>query len=281
MAKKQGLEIVLVRKSGPVRNMRFGSWFIGLASLILILVLAGLVAGGLLFYKQSCLLAEFGEQISLLMLRAERLEYLSQEQETREILAEEATKAKEKEPRQKPVEQSAVAAAEATATPTQTPQAPQEAEPGESDVVALSGISQEVEGGELVVTYAVTNKFPDGDRAEGYIVLVAHGQRQGKAWLESRPPMRMSALGRPINYRRGTPFAIQRYRRLTSRFALSDNNFERLEFLIYSRRGQLLLAHQETAMRATAAAPTAAPQPEEKGAAAAGPAEKGQIEERE
>lgn len=230
---KQGLDIVLVRKSGPVRNLRFGSWFIGLVSLIFILLVAGLVAGGFLFYKQSRLLADYGEQINLLMLRAERLEFLSQEQETRELLAEEALKAKAEVEVQK--------ASAAEPTPTSSPQPPQEEDPTESDVIALSNISRHVEGGEMVVNYAITNKLADGDRADGYIMVVAHGQRRGKPWLESRPPMRLSVLGRPVNYRRATPFAIQRYRQLTARFSTADSKFDRLEFLIYSRRGQLLL----------------------------------------
>ncbi|WP_043814171.1 hypothetical protein [Desulfarculus baarsii] len=230
---KQGLDIVLVRKSGPVRNLRFGSWFIGLIGLILLLLIAGLVAGGFLFYKQSRLLVDYGEQINLLMLRAERLEYLSQEQETRELLAEEALKAKAEAQAQK--------ASAAEPTPTPSPQPPQEEDPTESEVIALSNISRQIEGGEMVVNYAITNKLDDGDRAEGYIMVVAHGQRRGKPWLESRPPMRLSALGRPINYRRATPFAIQRYRQLTARFSTADSKFDRLEFFIYSRRGQLLL----------------------------------------
>jgi hypothetical protein len=58
--------------------------------------------------------------------------------------------------------------------------------------------------------------------------------------------MRLSALGRPQNYRRGTPFSVQRYRKVKARVAaMADKKFERLEFVIYNRQGDLVMVQTD------------------------------------
>ena len=56
--------------------------------------------------------------------------------------------------------------------------------------------------------------------------------------------MRLSPLGRPINYRRGTPFSVQYHRPLKAMFPLGDKKLDQLEFLVYSREGNLILVHK-------------------------------------
>jgi len=86
-----GFEVMVVRRSGPVQAMRFRAWWIYFLFLVLILMLGGLGAGSYLLYHQQRALKEIAEDTRLLMLRAERLESLAQEQETRALLAQHST----------------------------------------------------------------------------------------------------------------------------------------------------------------------------------------------
>ena len=116
-------------------------------------------------------------------------------------------------------------------------------EPTSSDVVAIRDIRVRRRGGELLVYFNVTNKRPPSEKAVGYATLIMRGTRGGKPWIEAWPPMRLSPLGRPINYRRGTPFSVQYRRPLKATFVVADKKFERMEFVVYSRKGELILVH--------------------------------------
>ena len=85
-----GFDVVLVRKSGPVQTMKFRSWWLYFLFFAMLLMVLGLGAGSYLLYTQQRALLELSEDTRLLMLRAERLESLAQEQETRELLAQQA-----------------------------------------------------------------------------------------------------------------------------------------------------------------------------------------------
>jgi hypothetical protein len=113
-------------------------------------------------------------------------------------------------------------------------------EPTESDEVDVRVVRQNSNKRSLTLVYDVVNKQEEG-AAEGYVTVVVRGSRQGKPWIEASPPMRLSPLGRPLNYRRGTAYSVQRYRRLKATFPVADKRFERLEMLLYSRAGDLLL----------------------------------------
>ena len=117
-------------------------------------------------------------------------------------------------------------------------------EPKVSEHVKITNVNLKKRGGEINIVFDVTNQHDSSDPAMGYVTVVARAQRAGKPWIEAWPPMRLSPLGRPLNYRRGTPFSVQRYRRLKASFAQGDKQFERLEFLIYSRDGQLIMVHE-------------------------------------
>ncbi len=243
-----GFDVVLVRKSGPVQNVKFRSWWLYFLFLVMLTMVAGLGAGAYLLYGQQQVLVSLSEDTRLLMLRAERLESLVQEQETRALLAhqaeeerreaEAAAKAKTT-PKAAAAAEAAKAEEAAAAKPTLPP------EPKVAEHVKISNVKVKGRGGDLSVVFDVANQHDPSDPAMGYVTVVARAQRAGKPWIEAWPPMRLSPLGRPLNYRRGTPFSVQRYRRLRASFAKGDKNFERLEFLVYSRDGQLVMVHDE------------------------------------
>jgi hypothetical protein len=262
-----GFDLVMVRRSGPVQSMKFKSWWIYFLFLVLILMLAGLGAGSYLLYRQQSALHEISEDTRLLMLRAERLEALVQEQETRALLAQQAEEERQAaQAAHQPAREKPPAAAEEQAeAPAENPAPEQERsslppEPSESDRVGIANVELSSQGRELVVVFDVTNKLEPDDPAMGYVTVVARAQRGAKPWIEAWPPQRLTPLGRPLNYRRGTPFSVQRFRRLKAKFATGDKEFQRLEFLVYSREGDLLLVHQmDLTSQDEAAGPGAAP----------------------
>ncbi|MCB2185160.1 MAG: hypothetical protein KQJ78_02000 [Deltaproteobacteria bacterium] len=244
---KNNLDIVLVRKSGPVQRLRLGAWLFYFLGIILVALLAGIAGGGWLIYKQETVLKDMASSMNLMMLRTERLEYLVQEQETRELLAQEEADRKEDQSRAEAAKKNAKAGAESESAPTPEPTPeptppPEPPEPITSEVVAVQGVESRLEGQDLVVTFNVANVGEGrANTAEGYVSLVLRGTRRGKPWMEAWPPMKLTPQGRPQNYRRGTPFAVQRYRRIRARFAMADKQFTKMEFVIYDRDGGLLL----------------------------------------
>lgn len=232
--------------------MKFRSWWLYFLFLVLLMMLAGLGAGSYLLYRQHMAVQAISEDTRLLMLRAERLEALVQEQENIAILAQQAAqeraereaaaatkekKAKTPEPEKKPAAATATAATEAPPT-TKAPLPP---EPVHSDMVGVKLQRYAVKGSDIALVFDVTNQNEGNDPAMGYVTVVLRGERGGRPWIEAWPPMRLSPLGRPLNYRRGTPFSVQRYRRLTARFAKGDKKVDRIEFLVYDRQGKLIL----------------------------------------
>lgn len=240
-----GFDVVLVRKSGPVQTMKFRSWWLYFLFLALLLMVAGLGAGSYLLYKQQKAVVEMSEDTRLLMLRAERLESLAQEQETRALLAQQAEDERREaqaaaKARISPKE-AAAEKAKAEEAEAKKPALPPE--PTTSEHMKIANVDFSNRSGEVSIVFDVTNQRDPSDPAMGYVTVVARAQRAGKPWIEAWPPMRLSPLGRPLNYRRGTPFSVQRYRRLKASFAKGDKEFQRLEFLIYSRDGQLIMVH--------------------------------------
>ena len=269
------MEILMVRKSGPVQPLRLGSWIIALFVMLLLVMMLALVGGGYLFLQQSKVLAEFGEGINLLMLRVERLEFLMQEQETRELIAQEEAQAKENAktaPSEEPPTMASLETGEKAPKPEPTPAVAQEDSPRSSDAVSINRIDQSYEGNELLVYYDVTNQMGDGNRAEGYVSLILHSIKDGKPRLAASPPMRLNAQGRPVSYRRGMPFAVHRFRRIAARFNVEGRTPERLEFVVYSRRGQVLLVYDQSVLAKPAPTPaptkSATPEPQPTEAAA-------------
>ena len=253
---KRGFDVVMVRRSGPVTSFSMRGGWIYLAVVLLMVLTAGVGGGGYLLWQQQKLVGELAEETRMLSMRAERLEGLSQEQETREILAQQATEERpggpdkgRGKPASPPPPPAATPAADAAATTGgESIRAADAAadEPSKSDYITITNIEQKVEGGDLVISFDLVNEREGKEPVSGYISLVAHGQRNGRPWIEAWPPQRLTAQGRPQNFRRGTPFSVLRYRHVRARVAaVNDKAFQNLEFVIHSRQGELALVHAE------------------------------------
>jgi hypothetical protein len=237
--------------------MSIKTWWIYLVLGAVLFMLPLVGVGAWVVYKQSGALNDILDETRLLQLRAERLESLVQEQETRDILAQQTMDDKPSldRPRSKSGAPSAAssdqamaeeARREVSAMDRKAAEAALAGEPTNSSRISIRNIEQKTEAGDLVVTFEMINERDFGDPAMGYITVVARGTRQGKPWIEAWPPMRLSALGRPQNYRRGTPFSVQRYRKVKARVAaMADKKFERLEFVIYNRQGDLVMVQTD------------------------------------
>ena len=285
---RDNMELVLVRKNGPIQSMKFRVWWIYFLFMILAALFMGLGATTYLLYRQHKAIRILAEDSQLMLLRTERLESLVQDQEIKQILAQQKAEqelaptaseksakasAKPEEPEKKaaqakakdkseekakeepdPAAKSAksseiqLPASPATEKPETKPALAEKAqspaplnEPTSSDVVGIKDISIDKKDGKLYLRYKVANaKAPEG-KAVGYTTVIARGERAGKPWIEASPPMRLSPLGRPLNYKRGVPFSVQYHRPIKATFVLNDKKLDRLEFLVHSRDGQVLL----------------------------------------
>ena len=287
---RDNMELVLVRKNGPIQSMKFRVWWIYFLFMILVALFMGLGATTYLLYRQHQAIRILAEDSQLMLLRTERLESLVQDQEISQILAQQkaeqalasaeaaakpakpaqmaakpaAPPEKSLPPKEKPEDKPKAepASAEkpdnnAESQPPEQPKAektevkPAAAEkreapstliePTASDVVGIKDIVIEQKDGKLLLRYKVSNaKAPEG-KAMGYTTVIARGVRAGKPWIEASPPMRLSPLGRPLNYKRGVPFSVQYHRPIKASFSLNDKHIERLELLVHSRDGDVLL----------------------------------------
>ena len=98
----------------------------------------------------------------------------------------------------------------------------------------------------MSIRYEVVNLREPNDPAMGYTTVIMRGKQAGKVWVESYPRMKLTILGRPVNYRRGVPFSLKRYRRVEAKFQLKGKDFNRMEILVHSKEGKLVLVHFQT-----------------------------------
>lgn len=242
------LEVLLVNRSGPIKSMRLRPWLIRFLVILFFLMAAALAGGGYLLYQQhkniislSRAAAELRKQNGLLATQVHELKTMAD-------LARQSAAA----------EQSA-STTTITTTTTTTTEAPKTSttattqksseasrttaagEPAVSDEVAVRIVRQTITKARIDVVFDVVNKDQDEKPVAGYVTTIARGQRAGKPWIEASPAMRLSPLGRPLNFRRGEAFSVQRYRRFRAKFQVADKKIKRLEFLLYSRTGDLIL----------------------------------------
>lgn len=272
----KGFDIVLVRKSGPVEKMTIRSWFITGFVFIMLALLGGLGVTGYMLYTQKQTLQTLNKQTRRLAMRSDRLEGMLREQETRIILTQQAVKAinprdmdaappppkpapPEAKPQSKPEHPSKPRQdakleepeppkpqAKPVEEPPKKPEGTLPAEPVQSEHVALRRVVQSMIGGHLVIGFDLVNLKQPENPVSGYAMVVVRGKRMSKPWIESWPPMKLTPLGRAVNFRRGTPFSAQRFRRLRARFVLGDKKLSRLEILIYNRQGEVMLVTNES-----------------------------------
>ena len=227
---RNDFEILIVRKSGPVQSMTIRKWWIPFILIVVLLIGVVMGTGAFMFYRQHQVVSKIAEDTNLLMLRTERLEGLVQEQETKEILV------SQQHTPSTPVTPSTPAAPTGEVTA-----APPADEPHESSILSIRNVEQVQESGNMIFSFDVVNNQGSSDPAVGYIAVIAYGVRQDQPWVEAWPPMRLNAQGRPDQYRRGTPFSVQYFRTVRARMPIADKQFERVEIVIYSRQGDLLL----------------------------------------
>ncbi len=235
---REDFEIVVIRKSGPTQSMKIKGWWITMLLVLALLTGATLGIGAFILYRQYWVVTEIAEDTRLLMFRTERLEALVQEQETRELLVSQQNQPARHTP--PPLPQTQTAPSQPTPMSEGGETVPAAAEPNKSSLLSITNVSQIVESGNMSISFDIVNE-QGAEPAVGYIAVIAHGTRQGKPWIEAWPPMRLNEQGRPEQYRRGTPFSVQRFRTVRARMAMADKTFERLEFVFYSRQGDVVL----------------------------------------
>jgi hypothetical protein len=212
--------------------MTIRNWWIKFIFIVIFLLAAVLAAGSYVFYRQYLMVEEMLEDNKQISIRVERLEGLMWDQETRDVL----------------LSQQQALANQTQASEITHPLIPEEntevkpEEPTSSPLLSIRNMEQYVQQGDMRISFDVVNE-QDNEPAVGYIAVVAHGSREGNPWIEVWPPMRLNASGRPEQYRRGTPFSVQRFRTINARLPVANKVFERIELLLYSRQGELILVN--------------------------------------
>jgi hypothetical protein len=236
-------KILVVHKSGPVQSITVRRWWIKFIFIFICLLAAVLAAGSYVFYRQYLIVGTMIEENGQLSIRIERLEGLMRDQETREVLLsqQQAT----------PVQSQAMEITSSLMPEENTQARPDE--PASSPLLSIRNMEQHLEQGDMRISFDVVNEQDNNEPAVGYIAVVAHGSREGNPWIEVWPPMRLNASGRPEQYRRGTPFSVQRFRTIQARIPIADKLFERIELLFYSRQGELILVKSYPVLQATPA----------------------------
>ena len=273
------MEIVLVQKAGPLRSLNFNTGWLYLVGVLICLLLAGLVVCGLLLYHQYEKNQQHEAESQALKMHILRLEDQVQESEKRLLQsgadslrqASAAPKAEAEKPEEpagtsqkgqtksntSPENQTSNAdvkssqtgdsKADAAKSETDPPQDSQIllAEPRKSEIISLRNIKRKKARNSMNIRFEVANSQGSDNPLVGYASVIARGHKSGKIWVESFPRMELTLLGRPVNYRRGIPFSIKRYRRIDAKFPTKGKKFDRLEIVVYSKEGKLLLVHFE------------------------------------
>ena len=269
---KGGMEVVLVQKSGPVRSMCFKAWWIYFFAGLMIVFLGGLIGCGILLYQQYEKSAQLAKENHNLLVRLEKLEKPAKTANIRNapIKQNKNPKAPTPAPNSKPdhsktqkdgakapakTSQSKSVAAAAQSgqdgsasigglTPEDEPHdGILQAEPKKSSQIEIRKLTKKSSKGRLRIKCEVANLHKANDPAVGYATVIMRGKRAGKTWIESYPRMKLSLLGRPVNFRRGIPFSIKRYRTIEAKFQVKGKKFDRIEIVVYSKDGNLILAH--------------------------------------
>ncbi|MCB2226508.1 MAG: hypothetical protein KQH53_07495 [Desulfarculaceae bacterium] len=263
---RRSTDILLVRKDAPVKRMRLGPWLFYFVLLLICLTVAGLAGGGYLLYQQNQALQELVKDNKRMRLVAQNLESMLRDLQDRLDLAASPQAKPEpstgvKPPPPPPPRDPAPAAAPPPPAPAEDSKPVPASNNGEkpwvsssaqaqalepwptsSDWVDIQKVSTKRSGRELLVYFNVVSKKDNSRKpVEGYVAVILRGERKGAPWLEAWPPIHLTPLGRPEDYKRTANFEVKRYRRLRARFALVDKKVETLEFLVYDKEGELVL----------------------------------------
>lgn len=241
---KRKLEMLVVNQTGPVKRMKFRPWWLYFFIIVFLLMLAGLGAGGYFFFLQNKEVRALAIDTSQLQKANEALTTQVHDLKTMAQLAAHSDQASET-PTSTATTTTTSTTTTSTTTTTERPKEEQRTsgagEPITSDKVGVRIVRKTVTSSRISLVYDVINKNERGGPVTGYVTVVARGNRASKPWIEAAPPMRLSPLGRPLNFRRGEAFSVQRFRRFRASFQVADKKLVRLEFLLYSREGDLIL----------------------------------------
>jgi len=95
---------------------------------------------------------------------------------------------------------------------------------------------------ELQVNFKIVNTQPEEDPIGGYIFVLTRvkGREKSDVWVYPSAQLRN---GRPVDYKLGHRFFIQRFRTVTGNYTLNKviNDPLVLEILVYDRNGGLIL----------------------------------------
>ena len=108
--------------------------------------------------------------------------------------------------------------------------------------VNIEDIVIQKEDSGMSVDFKLVNTQPDGEAMEGYIHIIASDKRYDSP-SEWNYPNEKLVDGLPVNFRRGQPFLIQRFKPYNRRFE-PNSNLELpslISVLVYDRAGILLL----------------------------------------
>lgn len=243
---KRELELLLINRSGPVRRMKFRPWWIYLLVITMLVMGGALAAGGYLFFKQEKRVRALSDQTAQLRKSNSSLTTQLHDLKTMAVLAKASDSPQKTTTPTTGAQEAPTTTTEAAATTTQTTTTTERRTQDDTqgaigkDLVGIRIVKKVVTSSRITVFFDVVNKSGSEEPVSGYVTTIARGNRAGKPWIESSPPMRLSPLGRPLNYRRGEAFSVQRYRRFRAHFTVADKTIQRLEFLLYSRTGDLL-----------------------------------------
>ncbi len=131
----------------------------------------------------------------------------------------------------------------APAAPPPAPREPAAQTEASADApVEIRELTMRKEGALLMLGFKLTNLDSENNAVGGYVHTLAKIE-------EGDPPQRLSYPvqklqgGKPVNYRRGQPFLIQRFKPMTARFDLTQSAHppSSIVFLVYDQSGKLIL----------------------------------------
>jgi hypothetical protein len=108
--------------------------------------------------------------------------------------------------------------------------------------VDISDLQVRRDHSELQVDFKIVNAHPEEEPVGGYIFVLASvkDSTKSEAWVYPSVPLKK---GKPVEYRRGDRFFIQRFKRVTGSYTLNKAIEDPLilEILVYDRNGELIL----------------------------------------
>jgi len=122
------------------------------------------------------------------------------------------------------------------------PELDRENEKTPNDVVDIRDIVIQKEGSRMIVRFNLANNKPGQNAVAGYIHIIGMGKNNDSP-AEWTYPKEKIENGVPLNFRRGQPFLIQRFKPYRQRFNVDSNSQlpTAVRILVYDQSGILIL----------------------------------------